>query len=199
MYRVHVPKSYDAAKPMPMLMAFHGGGANMDYQADDKYYGLISKSESARFIAVFPNGYSKRDGGKLELECRQLLRWRARRQHERCWVCSQDDRAPAWPTTREGRIYATGMSNGCSPRLACEMSETVRAIASVAGSDGMKTCTPKRPVAILKIHARDDEFVLFQGGAGQEAEDPGRLRVGARDDLSLGSAQWLQPDAQARA
>lgn len=172
MYRVHVPKSYDAAKPMPMLMAFHGGGANMDYQADDKYYGLISKSESAGFIAVFPNGYSKRDGGKL-------ASWNA----GNCCAGARDDniddvgfvrkmieRLRGQLNIAEGRIYATGMSNGAlfSYRLACEMSETVRAIASVAGSDGMKICTPKRPVAILEIHAKDDEFVLFDGGAGKK-------------------------------
>ena len=62
-YLVHVPKSYDRA-PMPMLVALHGGGGDADFQADDSKYKLISKSESAGFIAVFPNGYS-RFGGML--------------------------------------------------------------------------------------------------------------------------------------
>lgn len=39
-----------------MLVALHGGGGDMEYQANDVRYGLISKSDSAGFIAVFPNG-----------------------------------------------------------------------------------------------------------------------------------------------
>ena len=48
-----------------MLLAFHGGGGNMDYQADDKYSGLMSKSEQVGYIAVFPNGYSPIKSGQL--------------------------------------------------------------------------------------------------------------------------------------
>ncbi len=62
-YLVHVPKSYHGQR-VPLLLALHGGGGNADYQADDSKYRLISKSEAAGFIAVFPNGYS-RFGGML--------------------------------------------------------------------------------------------------------------------------------------
>src|SRR5438876_11294140 len=63
-YLVHVPKSYRGV-PTPMLIALHGGGGDADYEADDSKYKLISKSESAGFIAVFPNGYSRFPGGIL--------------------------------------------------------------------------------------------------------------------------------------
>lgn len=55
-YRVHVPANYDATRPAAVLVALHGGGGDMEYQANDVRYGLISKSDSAGFIAVFPNG-----------------------------------------------------------------------------------------------------------------------------------------------
>ena len=60
------------------------------------------------------------------------------------------------------RIYATGMSNGglMSYRLACEMSDVFKAIAPVAGTDNTRSCTPKQPVAVLHIHARNDTHVL---------------------------------------
>ena len=58
MYRVHVPASYDDAKPVPLLFALHGGGGSMDYQADDTKYGLITKSEQAGFVAVSSAGTS---------------------------------------------------------------------------------------------------------------------------------------------
>src|SRR5438046_6630623 len=64
-YLVHVPKSYRPGHSTPMLIALHGGGGDADYQADDSKYRLISKSEQAGFIAVFPNGYSRIPGGIL--------------------------------------------------------------------------------------------------------------------------------------
>ena len=61
-YLVHVPKSYRGA-PTPMLIALHGGGGDADNQANDDNYKLISKSEQAGFIPVFPNGYSRLPSG----------------------------------------------------------------------------------------------------------------------------------------
>lgn len=173
-YRVHVPATYSPSKPTPMLLSFHGGGGNMNYQADDKYYGLISKSEQAGFIAVFPNGYSRFSSGILAT-------WNA----GICCAGARDKNIDDVGFIREviknlkgqlnidpDRIFASGMSNGAlfSHRLACEMADTIRAIASVAGSDGTKSCTPSRPVSILEIHAKNDEFVLFNGGAGKDSK-----------------------------
>jgi polyhydroxybutyrate depolymerase len=62
-YLVHVPKSYRADRATPMLVALHGGGGDADFQAHDSKYGLISKSDAAGFIAVFPSGYSRFPSG----------------------------------------------------------------------------------------------------------------------------------------
>jgi polyhydroxybutyrate depolymerase len=64
-YRIHVPRGYNAAKAAPLVVAFHGGGGDMDYMAKDNYYGLISKSDAEGFVVVFPNGYSKFRSGKF--------------------------------------------------------------------------------------------------------------------------------------
>ena len=174
-YRVHVPSRYtgDTAQPAPLVMAFHGGGGNMNIQADDRYYGLITQSERSGTVLVFPNGYSRLRSGKLAT-------WNA----GICCGKARDDNVDdvgfvravlADVRTRlhidNSRIFATGMSNGgmLSYRLACEMADTFKAIASVAGTDGTGTgtgCHPAQPIAVLHIHARDDDRVLFNGGSG---------------------------------
>ncbi len=169
-YRVHVPATYRPATPVLLLVALHGGGGNMDFQADDERYGLITKSESAGFIAVFPNGYSKRNGGRLAT-------WNA----GACCGPARDENVDDVGFIRRivanlsrqmnidrKRIYAAGKSNGCmmSYQLACEMSDVFRAIAPVAGTDNTIGCQPKHPVAVLHIHARDDSHVLFDSGGG---------------------------------
>ena len=75
------------------------------------------------------------------------------------------------------RVYATGMSNGgmMSYRLACEMSDVFKVIASVAGTDNTRSCTPRNPVSILHIHARNDTHVLFTGGAGEKAVEKTKI------------------------
>ena len=173
MYRVHVPASYSPARPTPMVLSFHGGGGNMEYQADDKYYGLITKSERAGFIAVFPNGSSRFRSGKLATWNAGICCGRARDNDvdDVGFVREMIAQLKARLNVDPNRIFANGMSNGgmMSYRLACEMADTFRAIASVAGTDGTKSCSPSRPVSILHIHAKDDERVLFDGGAGNDS------------------------------
>lgn len=171
-YLIHIPTGYRVGTPTPVVFAFHGGGGNMEMQASDTY-ALVAKADSAGFIAVFPNGYSRLPGGKLAT-------WNA----GACCAVARDEgmddvgfvrailtRLPTQVTVDPKRIFATGMSNGgmFSHRLACEMADTFRAIAPVAGTDNTLQCTPSRPVSVLHIHARDDDHVLFNGGAGDAA------------------------------
>jgi polyhydroxybutyrate depolymerase len=172
-YRVHVPTSYQPSQPTPLLLSFHGGGGNMDMQANDAYYGLIAKSEQAGYVAVFPNGTGTLPGGKMGT-------WNA----GRCCAHARDENVDDVGFVREllrrlslqlnvdrARVFASGMSNGAmmSYRLACEMPEAFKAIAAVAGTDNTQSCTPKLPVSVLHIHAKDDELELFDGGSGRKS------------------------------
>jgi len=167
-YLVHVPKSYDG-QPTAMLLALHGGGGDADFQADDSKYKLISKSEKAGFIAIFPNGYGRLPGGIFAT-------WNA----GTCCGAAQKNKVDDVGFIREvihrmerqaridpKRIFAAGMSNGAmmSWRLACEAPE-IRAIAPVEGTDNTTTCNPDHPVPVIEFHAADDPNVPFNGGVG---------------------------------
>jgi polyhydroxybutyrate depolymerase len=171
-YLVHVPRSYRGA-PTPLLMALHGGGGNAEFQADDSKYKLISKSEAAGFIAVFPNGYSRFPNGVLAT-------WNA----GACCGGSQKNNIDDVGFLREvirrverqaridhARVYVTGMSNGAlmSWRMACEASDLVRGIAPVEGTDNTAHCTPSRPVPVIEFHSLDDDHIPLNGGRGVSA------------------------------
>lgn len=173
LFMVHVPPGYRPGQPMPVVLAFHGGGGSMELQADDSRYGLLSKSDSAGFIAVFPNGHSGLPG-------HHLATWNA----GGCCGSARDSGSEDVAFVRAlighlkqrlsvdaGRVYAIGMSNGgmMSHRLACELSDQLAGIAAVAGTDATSSCQPRRPISVLMIHALDDDHVLYQGGAGPKA------------------------------
>jgi len=175
-YRLHVPARRDPATPAPLVVALHGGGGNMDWQADDARYGLISASERHGFVVVFPNGTGRRGGDA------RLATWNAGRccgsARERGvddvgFIRALVERLTAQFHIDRRRVYATGMSNGglMAYRLACEAADVFSAIAPVAGTDNTQSCTPSRPVSVLHIHARDDTHVLYDGGAGPDAVD----------------------------
>ena len=172
-YLVHVPASYRPNHPTPMLMALHGGGGDADIQADDSKYKLITKSEQAGFIAVFPNGHSRLPSGLIGT-------WNA----GTCCGASQksgiDDvgflkevilRVERQANIDHDRVFVTGMSNGglMAWRLACELSTMIRGIAPVEGTDNTTTCHPSRAVAVIEFHAMDDDHIPFNGGNGPMA------------------------------
>ncbi|WP_325480750.1 alpha/beta hydrolase family esterase [Piscinibacter sp.] len=175
MYRVHVPSKYDPAKPAPVVFAFHGGGANMEYQATDENYGQVAKSEREGFIVVFPNGYSKLPSGKFATWNAGTCCAAARDENvdDVGFVKTMIDNLGHQLNIDRGRIFATGMSNGgmLAYRVACEMADTFKAIASVAGPDGTTSCNPSRPISILHIHAKNDDHAQFAGGAGPKSQE----------------------------
>jgi polyhydroxybutyrate depolymerase len=194
---VHLPTGYDITKPAPLVLALHGGGGHADYMADDEKYGLQKKADEAGFVVAFPNGYSKLPGGRFAT-------WNA-------GGCCGDARdrqvddigfARAVVTALQSRysidasrVFATGMSNGgmLSHRLACEAADVFRAVASVAGTDATVSCTPSRPISVLHVHAKDDDHVLFNGGAGANAfRDESKVMafVSVPETIS----RWMQRD-----
>jgi len=171
-YLVHIPRGYKPEAATPVVMAFHGGGGDMHLMASDSY-NLRAKADSAGFIAVFPNGYSRLPNGKLATWNAGNCCAGARDRNVddvgfvRAIVAQLQERA----NVDRQRIFATGMSNGgmMSHRLACEMADTFRAIAPVAGTDGTLACAPARALSVLHMHAKNDTHVLYLGGAGEDA------------------------------
>ena len=196
MYRIHVPAKYDPAVPAALLFALRGGGGNMDYMANDANYGQITMSEREGFVVVFPNGFSKLKSGRFAT-------WNA----GSCCAGARDANADDVGFIRQivnqverqmnidrNRVYATGMSNGgmMAYRLACEMPDVFKAIASVAGTDNTRSCTPGNPVSILHVHARNDTHVLFTGGAGENTVD--KSQVTDFTSVAATISKWVRLD-----
>ncbi len=178
-YRVHVPQLYNSKVPTPLIVSMHGGGGDMTIQSSDEYYKLNTKSDKDGFIVVYPNGYSKFKSGRLAT-------WNA----GNCCAWARDEKIDDIGFIKEvlkkvsgqmnvdaRRVYAIGMSNGAmmAYRLACDAGSLFRGIAAVAGTDNTISCSSPAPMSVLHIHAKNDDHVLFYGGAGKTFRDDSKV------------------------
>lgn len=166
-YLVHVPPADAPEKPMPVVLAFHGGGANADSMV--AFSGLSAKADEAGFIVVYPAG-SGRLARMLTFNAGDCCgHAAAAKVDDVAFTRSILDDLESVANVDTRRVFATGMSNGAmmAYRLASELSDRIAAIAPVGGPMGTAECQPKRPVSVLHFHGDADEFAPFKGGRGR--------------------------------
>jgi polyhydroxybutyrate depolymerase len=165
-YLVHVPPNYDARKPTPVVLCYHGAVTNGRIQL--RLTGLNTKADEAGFIVAYPNGTGPND---------TTLFWNVGAFGARRTATDRDDVAfthallddlAGVANVDAKRVFACGMSNGgmMCHRLAIEMSDRIAAIAPVGGTLAMRNPQPQRPVPVMQIHGTEDEFVPWTASAG---------------------------------
>ncbi|MFY2560039.1 alpha/beta hydrolase family esterase [Corallococcus terminator] len=173
-YRVHVPPGYDATKPMPTVVAFHGFGSNPEqFEAQT---GLSTLADTEGFLVVYPRGLSAQEISGGTANPRDNSRgWNAGACCGSSQLSNIDDVGfvdalladlDTHVCVDPRRTFATGFSNGgfFSYRLACERAGRFAAVAPVSGSSPQSGCSPSRPVPVLHIHGTADTVILYGGG-----------------------------------
>lgn len=166
-YLVHVPPQYAADAPTPVVLAFHGGGANARTMV--AFSGLNEKADQAGFIVVYPEGTGRFER-MLTFNAGNCCGQAASRDVDDVgFVRRVLDDLEGIANVDRRRVFATGMSNGAmmAYRLASEMSDRIAAIAPVGGPMGTKDCRPGRAVSVMHFHGDADEFAPFAGGKGR--------------------------------
>jgi polyhydroxybutyrate depolymerase len=166
-YVVHVPPRVSEGRPLPLVLAFHGGGGSAPgFKA---YAGLDALADREGFLVVYPDG-----SGRLG---RRLLTWNAGGCCGYAAAQNVDDVGFTLAVLRDvarnvavdpARVYATGHSNGAmmAYRMAIAASDRIAAVAPVAGAMQAPGFPPPRPVPVLHVHSVDDPRALYSGGLG---------------------------------
>jgi polyhydroxybutyrate depolymerase len=166
--QVQIPSDYTTTTRYPLIIVLHGFAANGYVQSI--YLGLDTRVDSKQYILVVPDGTENASGQKF---------WNAT---PACCARSQEDlqiddvayirslieEAAATYSIDPGRIGLIGHSNGgfMSLRMACEASDLVTSVVSLAGSTFIDdaSCAPTtRPVSVLAMHGDADDTVLYDG------------------------------------
>lgn len=162
---IQVPQGYSAEEPAPLVVLLHGFTASGQIQ--ESYMRFGSLVDEFGFLYVYPDGLVNANGERfwngtdaccafgLPVDDSAYLRQ---------LILGVQSRFNVDPR----RIYFIGHSNGgfMSYRMACENSDLIAAIASLAGAtfNDPLDCAPEFPVHVLQIHGTDDQTILFEGG-----------------------------------
>lgn len=177
-YLVHTPKGWDGRTPLPVVLAFHGGGGRAELQRTQS--GMNAVADRHGFMVVYPDGTGPRLRRPLRGDEVGVLTWNAglccgsaaREQVDDVgFVDTLLDRLQTSLPIDPARIFATGMSNGAmmAHRVAVELAHRLAGIAPVAGSLMIEDLErrPSRPVPILYFHGEKDTSARFHGGPGR--------------------------------
>ena len=168
-YLLHAPSCYKKGTPIPLVLAFHGGGGTGE--AAEMQSGLSKKAEEACFIVVYPDGVSKFGiPGRRQYWASGTARTESRSEgiDDVGFISTLTDKLSQEYSIDPKMIYATGLSNGAqmSYRLACELSDKIAAIAPIGSGMVVEDCKPIRPVPVMHFHGTADPGWPYTGGAG---------------------------------
>jgi polyhydroxybutyrate depolymerase len=160
-YLIHVPPSYDAGTPVPLLLMLHGRGGSGEDIAELTSFSKLADEKS--FIVLYPDGLDNQWN-----YVKDVPGYTSMTQDDTGFLLALLDEVSGQYTIDEKRVYVAGFSNGgfMTQRLACDAPERFVAFASVsaAGFGGMpELCKTPTPLSILFMHGTFDAVVPWQG------------------------------------
>ena len=159
-YLLHVPDSYKAGAPMPLVFVLHG--ATQSPESAERMSEKSTLSDKHGFIAVYHRRTGRPPTGNSGACCAYAMEQNI---DDVAFISALIARLEHENSVDPKRIYATSISNGAmmSYRLACELSDKIAAIAPVEGEQDIE-CRPSNRVSLAVFHGTADRLVPFNGG-----------------------------------
>jgi polyhydroxybutyrate depolymerase len=164
-YGLHVPDSYDAATPTPLVILLHGYSASGAIQA--AYFGLTPDSDEHGYLLAYPDGLVDSDGKPFWNATDGCCNFDNNPVDDVAYLSAVIDDIEVRYNIDPKRVYVIGHSNGgfMAHRLACEIGDRIAAIVSLAGmvwKDPSK-CPAAAKVNVLQVHGTADDTIYYDG------------------------------------
>ncbi len=162
----NVPADYDPLRPTPLIVLLHPFNSSGALHA--QYMGIEQQSELKGFIVAYPDGTRNSRGERFWNATDACCDIFGSGVDDATYLRTLVEAFEAQCNIDPRRIYFGGLSNGgfMSHRMACEHTDKVAAIASLAGTtfDRGPACRPSEPVYVLQIHGTADDIIFYNGG-----------------------------------
>ena len=163
---VHVPATYDASRPAPLIILLHGYSASGD--EIDQYFGLGPAADKQGFVYAAPDGTKDSSGNRFWNATDACCNFNGSTVDDVAYLSSLIADIQGKLAIDPKRIAIVGHSNGgfMSYRMACERADLVAAIVSLAGETfaNPADCKPSAPVSVAQAQGTADEVIAFNGG-----------------------------------
>lgn len=161
-----MPSSYNGSVAFPLVISLHGYTSSGFLQ--DRYFGLQPLAEERGFLYVHPDGTKDVAGNRFWNATDSCCDLRSTGRDDVSYLTSIIDQVSQKYRVDPKRVYLVGHSNGgfMSYRMACDKSDRIAAIVSLAGATFADTsrCTPSQPVSVLQVHGTSDGVISYTGG-----------------------------------
>jgi polyhydroxybutyrate depolymerase len=161
-YRMHVPKSIDGSRPVPLVLFLHGGGGTAEQASR---MGMTQVADQNDFIVAYPNSIDKHwNDGRLG---------ETFKDHEQiddvAFLTALVEQIQSDYKIDANRIFAAGASNGgfMSQRLAIDRPQIFSAVGVIIATmseELSKDFKPEFPVSVLFMNGTADPLVPYDGG-----------------------------------
>lgn len=169
-YILRVPKTYDATKPVPLVMLLHGWTASA--RAIELASGMGNEADKDGFVLVVPDGLGNPgwqgwNSGFINLSGKQV--------DDVAFIDALITRVEGEVGIDPDRVFVTGHSNGAflAHLLGAREGNRFAALAAVAGTIGIPKNgggfstipEPVAPISVLIIHGRKDPMVQYDAAS----------------------------------
>lgn len=173
------PKIISQTKPLPLVLLLHGFTSSGDEIL--KYTGLSQLVNSRNFLLIAPNGSRTPTGTRFWNATPACCDFYYQKSNDAEYLTSIINKVARKVAVDRKRIFIIGHSNGgaMAHRMACQASNVVSAIVSLAGPtfNTRQECKPAQPTSVLQIWGTEDEVLNYRGGNLFEVPYPGAQKT----------------------
>lgn len=154
------------SEPLPLFVYLHGYGSSAKRLDEVLEVGDLAREKGV--LLAIPDGTRSLKGRRFWNATPACCNFTGSTVDDVAYIAALIDDVKRRETVDERRVFIVGHSNGgfMAHRLACELSDRVVGIASIAGATfpDIERCQPKAPVTVLQIHGDADQIISFSGG-----------------------------------
>jgi polyhydroxybutyrate depolymerase len=165
-FTLNVPTTYQSGTPAPLLIALHGYTAESPYA--ESYFALGKVADEKGILTVYPSGTKDTNGYLFWNATPACCNFDSSAIDDEAYLTSIIDSVSKDYSVDPARVFIVGHSNGgfMAHRMACNQSDRIAAIVSLAGAtfSNPQSCKPTSPVSVLQIHGTNDAVISYTGG-----------------------------------
>jgi len=169
-FRLHVPKGYNGARALPIVVVFHGSSASAS--VIERETSMNTRADAFGFFVVYPEGLHR--AWNIGECCRYSF---LHHVSETAFLTGILDQMHSSFMVDPSRVYVTGYSDGAtlSFLLGCALPNRIAAVAGVSGTlfEPEPRCPLPKPIPAMIIHGTGDTQIPYGGDRGGPPQSKG--------------------------